>query len=369
MLEAEGDIKVVGEAASGEEAVEQVRILKPDVTTMDVQMPGLGGLEAIERIMARTPVPILVVTGSVCSWGSGPTGSVCRWGPGPTGRPARAQENLGFEAVRRGALDLVEKPAADDAPAREQLRSLVRRFAEVRVVRHVAGNRRGAAIAPVGSVLPRQLRSSRAPSVRTAGGPLTLIGIGASAGGPNTLVSLLSQLQPDIKAAVALVQHLPSGFVPSFADYLARSTGLPVKLVRHKARVEAGSVYLASDDRHLVATGRETLAAVQGARVAGHRPSVTTLFQSMAETLGASGVGVILTGMGDDGAVGLLSMSAAGAYTIAQDEASSVVYGMPKAAVEAGGVKAVLPLNLIPGVLNALAGLPRASSGKGALSP
>jgi two-component system chemotaxis response regulator CheB len=330
LLQAEGDIRVVGEAATGEEAVERVRALRPDVTTMDVQMPGLGGLEAIEQIMAKTPVPILVITG----------------------RPAASEQNLAFEAVRRGALDLVEKPGLDDDRAAQRLRSFVRRFADVHVVRHVAGNRAAAGFEP--RAVPKPGASLGAPPKWPSGprGPsLAVVGIGASAGGPSTVASVLSRLPTDIKAAFALVQHLPTGFTESFAEYISRITPLPVRIVGSRAGLEPGVVFLAADDHHLAVTSPYTIASVRGPRVGGHRPSVTTLFQSLADVFGPLGVGVILSGMGNDGAQGMRRMSNAGAYTIAQDEATSVVYGMPKAAVEAGGVKTVLPLDLIAPVL------------------
>jgi two-component system chemotaxis response regulator CheB len=344
LLQAEGDISVVGEAGTGEEAVDRVRVLRPDVTTMDVHMPGLGGLEAIEQIMAKTPVPILVITS----------------------RPAGAEQNLAFEAVRRGALDLVEKPGFDDDRAAERLRSFVRRFADVRVVRHMAGNRVAAGIEDL--ALPRSLRSPRVPSTipsRAQAPDLTVVGIGASAGGPSTVASVLSRIPKDIKAAFALVQHLPTGFTDSFAEYLSRSIPLPVRVVRSATRLEPGVVFLAEDDHHLAIASPHTIASLGGPRVGGHRPSVTTLFQSLAEVLGPHGVGVILSGMGSDGAQGMRKMSNAGAYTIAQDQATSVVYGMPKAAVEAGGVKTVLPVDLIPPVLIAWLGSPRSSGARG----
>jgi two-component system chemotaxis response regulator CheB len=333
ILEADGDIEVVGEAGTGEQAVELVRQLKPDVTTMDVQMPGLGGLKAIEQIMAKTPVPILVVTG----------------------RPASAGADLAFEAVRRGALDLVEKPGSSDVRAGHGLRAFVRRFADVRVVRHVAGSRLSARVetaelAKPGSVPRIPLRG---PS-RVHPAPMSVVGLGASAGGPVTVASVLSGVDPEAKAAFALVQHLPLGFVDSFAEFLSRRIPLKVRVVRSETRLVAGAVFLAADDHHLAMTNPQTIASVQGPRVGGHRPSVNTLFQSLAEFVGPLGVGVILSGMGNDGAQGLRRMSAVGAYTIAQDEGSSIVYGMPRAAVEAGGVRTVLPLDLIAPTLTAL---------------
>jgi two-component system, chemotaxis family, protein-glutamate methylesterase/glutaminase len=343
LLEADDDIEVVGEAATGEEAVELVRDLKPDVATMDVQMPGLGGLKAIEQIMAKTPVPILVVTG----------------------RPASSREDLAFEAVRRGALDLVEKPHPDEPRAGHGLRVFVRRFADVRVVRHVAGNRQAPAADPPAPPEAKDGPRVAPPAAARAAAPaMTVVGLGASAGGPLTLANVLSGIDPEARAAFALVQHLPLGFVDSFAEFLARRIPQKVRVVRSHARLEAGVVFFAADDHHLAMTDPQTIASVEGPRVGGHRPSVDTLFQSMADFAGALGVGVVLSGMGSDGARGLRRMSAAGAYTIAQDESTSIVYGMPRAAVEAGGVKSVLPLQLIAPTLNALLSPQRAARGR-----
>jgi two-component system, chemotaxis family, protein-glutamate methylesterase/glutaminase len=330
LLEQDGDIAVVGEAESGLQAVQQVRRLKPHVTTMDVQMPGLGGLEAIAQIMAQTPVPILVITG----------------------RPADPRENLPFEAVRRGALDLVEKPAHGDPGAGSRLRSLVRTLADVRVVKHVAGTRKR--LEPSVS----SARSNSSPAITPPSAPFRVIGIGASAGGPAAVVSVLSRLPPTLHGALALVQHLPSGFLESFADYLRRSTPFEVRIVRSKARIEPGVMFLPEDDHHLIATPHGMFAAGHGPPVNGYRPSVNSLFHSMAEALGPRAIGVILSGMGSDGAEGLLRLHEAGADTIAQDESTSAVFGMPKAALEAGGVKTVLKLDRIAPTLAALASPP-----------
>jgi len=343
LLEAERDIEVVGEAGTGEEAVELVRQLKPDVTTMDVQMPGLGGLRAIEQIMAKTPVPILVVTG----------------------RPASAGADLAFEAVRRGALDLVEKPGPHDIRAGHGLRAFVRRFADVRVVRHVAGSRASAsAEVPPPPKAGSVFRSPLPAGSRVPPAVMTVVGLGASAGGPLTVATVLAGVDPQARAAFALVQHLPLGFVNSFAEFLSRKIPQRVQVVRSQAPLEAGVVFLAADDHHLAMASPQTIASVQGPHVGGHRPSVNALFQSLAEFVGPLGIGVILSGMGNDGAQGLRRMRAAGAYTIAQDEGSSIVYGMPRAAVEAGGVKTVLPLDLIAPILTALLSAPRMAIGK-----
>ncbi len=306
IVEAEGDIAVVDEGASGEEAVELAAAVAPDLILMDVQMPGGGGLMAIERIMASRPVPILVVTGLPS-------------GPG---------SDLALEAVCRGALNLVAKPMMGDDAAEAELRDLVRALARVPVVRHLARRR---------EATPRSISPSLAPP-RAA-----VIGIGASAGGPGVLAAILGRLPPGFGACVAVVQHLPLGFADTFADFLRAHVRLPVRVVTDEVDWAPGTVLLARDDHHLVATARGGFAAVREPVVERYRPSVDRLFRSLALRFGALAAGVVLSGIGDDGADGLAELRDKGALTIAQDEASCPVYGMPRAAVARGAAALVLP--------------------------
>jgi two-component system chemotaxis response regulator CheB len=324
ILERDGDIRVVGEAPDGETAAQVVAREKPDLTTIDIQMPGVGGLEGIERIMASTPVPILVVTGQ-------PTG--------PNG-------DLVFQAVRRGALDLAGKPDLTDEAAGASLRAQVRRLASIPVVRHVApGGRRTPT--PVVGVPILKMPS---PSARRR----RIVGIGASAGGPKAVAAVLAALPPELPAAIAVVQHLPPGFAASFVHFLSGVTRLRVQLVAKPTDIQPGTIYVAPDEKHLVAASTSLLAPREGPAVGGHRPSVTTLLASLADVFGAGAVGVVLTGIGNDGAQGLLEMKARGGLTIAQDEATSAVYGMPRAAREAGAASQVLALSLIaPAIVRA----------------
>lgn len=307
-LEEDDELRVVGTAADGDTAIAAVAELRPDVVTMDIQMPGGGGLLAIEQIMARTPVPIVVVSAR-----------------------ARTDQTLPFEAVSRGALEVAVKPALPaDAAA---LRSAVRRVAGIPVIPHV-----------------RALRAHRPPlpplPVRVQPHAPRVVGIGASAGGPAALDIVLGALPASLPACVAIVQHLPAGFIASFAAYLRTRTPLEVVLVEPGLGVEAraGRVLLAAGDHHLVASSSRTFMASSEPPFRGHRPSATTLFSSLARTFGDLAIGVILTGIGDDGATGLGEMRAAGALTFGQDEQTSAVYGMPSAAVKLGAVSRVLPL-------------------------
>ena len=318
-LEVDGDIRVVGEAADGSAALPVITREKPHLVTMDLQMPGTSGFQAIEEIMAKQPVPILVVTGQ-----------------------SKRSNAAAFEAIRRGALQLAEKPPLGPGPAATELRAQVRLLAKVPVVRHVAGSR--------DKLAPRTLASS--PTPRTTAHALpsaapALIGIAASAGGPGAIATVLGHIPSSFEGCIAVVQHLPKGFAASFVDFLRSRTQLRVKLVPDTAPREPGTVLVAPDDRHLVVSSKNHLRAVDLPPVAGFRPSATVLFQSMADVLGAAGVGVVLSGMGSDGAEGLERMKLQGATTVAQDEATSAVYGMPRAARDRGAASLVLPLTRI----------------------
>lgn len=312
------DIQVVGEANDGSQALSVILRQRPHLVTMDLQMPVGSGLDAIEEIMAKCPVPILVVTGH-----------------------SKRSSAAAFEAIRRGALQLAEKPAPGRSSGATELRAQVRLLSKVPVVWHVAGGRNKPR--PRRSVAPASLgRTVAHPS----GAPL-VIGVGASAGGPGAIAMLLGQLPVPFAGCVAVVQHLPKGFAASFVDFLKSRTRLKVKLVTDRAPREPGAVLVAPDDRHLVLANRNEFVAVELPRVDGFRPSATVLFRSLADTFGPDAVGVVLSGMGNDGAEGLQRMRRRGSLTIAQDESTSAVYGMPRAAVEAGAAELVLPLNQI----------------------
>lgn len=312
ILEEDGDISVVGTADDGEAAIALVAELRPDVVTMDIQMPGSDGLTAIEQIMARSPVPIIVVSAR-----------------------ARDDQTLPFEAISRGALEVAIKPAsrADEA----ELRAAVRRVTGIPVIPHVRALRARRTMPPP---LPRSPSQSHGPRI---------VGLAASAGGPAALDIVLGALPATLPGCVAVVQHLPPGFVASFATYLRSRTPLEVVVVGPGASVEAraGQLVLAAGDHHLVAVSPRLLGASPAPPLRGHRPSATMMFSSLARMFGDRASGVILTGIGDDGAAGLGELRAQGGLTIAQDEKTSVVFGMPNAAVQAGAVMRVLPLQHI----------------------
>jgi len=318
ILEEDPQIRVVAEAENGDQVLRLIDETQPQILLVDLQMPGTGGQETIERVMAHQPLPILIVTG----------------------QPEGVRRQAVFEAVRRGALDLAEKPLNGDNVAEARLRAMVRELSRVRVVRHVAGklSRRDGAPGLPTPVPPRPLDGSNSP---------LLVGVAASAGGPRPLVSVLGAWPVDFAASVLVVQHLPSGFTRAFAEFLQSRIALRVTIVTQLTRLEPGRVYLANDDEHLVALSDKQIGPDRGPAVDGHRPAATVMFDSLAARLGARACGVILSGMGKDGVAGLAKMKARGALTLAQDESSCAVYGMPKAALDAGAVAAALePLAL-----------------------
>lgn len=313
ILEQDERIEVVAEAHNGDQVLRLIDEAEPQILLVDLQMPGTGGQETIERVMAHQPLPILIVTG----------------------QPEGVRRQAVFEAIRRGALDLAEKPAHGDRKAEDRLRAMVRELARVRVVRHVAGKlgRRDGAPGLPTPIPPRPLDGSDSPLV---------VGVAASAGGPRPLVSLLSAWPSDFGAAVAVVQHLPNGFTAAFAEFLQSRVPQRVVVVERLTRLEPGHVYLANDDEHLVALSDKQLSPDKGAAVDGHRPAATVLFESLAARLGARACGVVLSGMGKDGVAGLLKLKARGGLTLAQEENGCAVYGMPRAALESGAATAAL---------------------------
>lgn len=321
LLSREPGIEVVGEAADGASAVEQAIALRPDVVTMDVEMPGQDGFAAIDQIMRRAPVPILVIGAGADDEGLG----------------------ISYRAVQLGAVEVLPKPSARD-PARYEAQSRAIRQA----VRAVAGVK----------VVTRPSDGARRYPSTLGGEKVACIGIAASTGGPAALRSILSALPRDFSAPILVVQHILDGFCEGFARWLGGELALEVKLAEDGERPRPGTVYLAPSDRHLlVSLGR--LRLDDGEPLRGSRPSASLLFASLAREYGRSAAGLVLTGMGDDGASGLEALRKAGGFTAAQGPESATVYGMPRAALETGAATFSLELGEIPALLTRLtAGLP-----------
>ncbi len=314
ILSGDPEIEVVGEARDGREAVELTQSLRPDVVTMDVRMPRLDGFAATKEIMITAPTPIIIVTASFV-----------------------AQEvETSLNALRAGALTVLTKPHGPQDPGFDEgarlLVATVKAMAQVKVVRHW----RTAAAAPAATERAPQRQG---PAVRGR-----VVAVATSTGGPAALHRLFSALPADFPVPLLVVQHITPGFVQGLADWLNKAAGLRVKVAEDGEALAARTAYLAPDDRHLGVTEQGRVALSRSPPVGGFRPSGNFLFESAARAYGPAAVGVILTGMGDDGVEGLRALRRAGGYTLAQDEASSVVYGMPGAAAAAGAVEQVLPL-------------------------
>lgn len=314
ILSTDPTIEVVGMARDGREAVDAVAQLKPDLVTMDIHMPRMDGLEATEKIMAYHPTPILVVSSSVHGEGMG-----------------RA-----FDALSHGALEVIKKPEPRDWADLERIgKDVIRKvkvLSRVRVITHIAGRR------------PRPSSSAVPVPVTPARGARSLVAVGSSTGGPSALLAVLGRLAEDFPAPIVIAQHIADGFVPGLVSWLDSGCRIKIRQAEDGEAVCAGNAYLAPTGRNLEMDGL-TMRFREPLRTQLYIPSADTLFQSVAHTIGRSAVGVILTGMGADGANGLKLLRDMGGATIAQDEASCTVYGMPRAAVEVGAAESVLPVN------------------------
>ena len=320
ILSSDEEIRIAGEAKNGIEAVAKVLELKPSVVTMDLQMPEMGGIEAIERIMAVAAVPILVIS-------------------------AVSDAATAYEAVSRGALDVLAKCEVDpDAP--DVLISKVKLLAGVRVIPHILGKRTGR--------LQMETMGRRPVSTTK---PYRIVAVAASTGGPKALCTLMGALPANFPLPVVVAQHISDGFAPGLALWLDRISRLRVKTAEEGEPLNAGTVYISPSERHLKI--RPDLSVELVARKAGdvYRPSCDVLLRSVAEAYGAGSIGVILTGMGSDGVEGIRSIKDRGGIAIAQDEKTSAVFGMPGVAVALGCIDHVLPLDRIAAELAELAGV------------
>ena len=305
VLQSDPAIHVIGTARNGTEAIAALAGKKPDVMTMDIHMPGMDGFEATRRIMETQPLPIVIVTASY--------------------NPADVEQT--FRAMEAGALAVVEKPPGTADPqhgtAVLKLLNTVKAMSEVRVIRRWPKVREGE-------------RSAEPLPVVRAADEIRLVAIGASTGGPPVLRSLLKDLPKPFPVPVLIVQHISAGFVQGLVDWLNATSGMSVHLARHAERPQAGHAYVAPDGCHLCVNRDGNILCLQEEPENGLRPAVARLFRSVAEHFGPHAVGVLLTGMGSDGAVELKLMRDRGAVTIAQDKESSIIHGMPGEAIRLG---------------------------------
>lgn len=308
VIQAAPGFEVVGQAQDGQEAVEKCCALRPDVMTLDMALPRMTGVQATVEIMSRNPTPILIVSASTNR------GDLLRT----------------YDALAAGAVDVLEKPLADAGDWEAELLARLRLVARVRVITHLRGR------------ATRHQVPSRTPALETARSP-SVVGIGASTGGPAALQAILSALPADFPLPLLIVLHIGAAFESALPEWLQHHAALPVRNARDGEPLPPRGVVLAPAGRHLRLRAGRLCYSDEPPRYSC-KPSVDVLFESLAQELGARAIGCLLTGMGRDGAAGLLTMRARGAQTAAQDEASSVVYGMPAEAARLGAAQAILPL-------------------------
>ncbi|HEX6958818.1 MAG TPA: chemotaxis-specific protein-glutamate methyltransferase CheB [Ferrovibrio sp.] len=326
-LRREPDIEVCAIAATGPEGVAAAIRLKVDIVIMGIRLPKMDGFEATKEIMIESPTPIVLLVDD---------------------RDA-AQVEISMRALRAGALSVIPAPKGGELheaeAARRQFIQTVRLMAGVKVVR------RWRRSAPAPQTI-REQRTATSASARPG-----IIAIAASTGGPAALQRVLADLPASFPIPILAVQHISHGFISGMVDWLNTVCSLKVRIATNGQRIEPHTVYFASDDRHLGVSSREMLQVSDAAPLDGFRPSANYLFSSVAQHFGAAAAGVVLTGMGRDGTEGLKALRKAGGRVIAQDEATSVVFGMPGSAISAGVVQEVLPLPEIPFRLAGLASL------------
>lgn len=303
LLSEDPEIEVVGTAGDPLIARDRIKALNPDVVTLDVEMPNMDGVTFLRKIMTLRPMPVVMVS---------------------TLTQAGAETTL--EALEIGAVDFIAKPVQDAAHGLTEIAGELRAK-----VKHAARARVGRGAAPA---VPR-----KTTRIYSAGGE-KLVAIGASTGGVEALKTVLMDL-PAQCPPIVVTQHMPPRFTAAFAERLNRECPMKVSEAKHNDLIEPGHVYIAPGSHHLEVvrvSNQYRCTLSESAPVSGHRPSVDVLFRSVADTVGRGAVGAILTGMGKDGAEGLLAMRKAGAYTLGQDEGSALIYGMPRVAFERGAV-------------------------------
>lgn len=325
ILEKDSAIQIIGMAEDGGKAIELTQKLKPDVIVMDINMPVMNGFEATEHIMAYCPTPILILSSVIDKEGVFTT----------------------FNALAAGAVDVMEKPSMLPSNSWSSIGDVlikkIKSISKAKVVTHVKG--RAKEFSP--HVKPVSLIKSNTPEI---------IGIGASTGGPSVVMQILKSIPSDYNPGVLVVQHMASGFIKGFSDWLGAACKVKVKLAKDGEKIESGQVLVAPDGFHTIVRSKKTIGLVSGEKVYGVKPSVDILFNSIAEVYGNSAVGVLLTGMGADGAEGLKHIKDSGGITIAQSEDSCAVFGMPKAAIEKGAASKVLSvediIRTLKGIVN-----------------
>jgi len=331
VLSSDGQIQVIGTANDGEEALKVVEQKKPDVITMDINMPKMDGFEATRRIMGSYPTPIVIVSGN---WDTKEVATT-------------------FRAIEAGALIGVRRPTGIGHPDHEatvkELLETVKLMSEVKVVRRWSRIRRQ----EPGPSIRHRAESDLKPIIPSK---IRLVAMGASTGGPMVLQKILSGLPKDFSAPVLIVQHMTTGFIQGFVEWVSQTSGFPVRVAIYGELLIPGHAYVAQDGLHMGIGSGNRIELSHDKPENGLRPSVSYLFRSVIKTYSRNAIGVLLTGMGRDGAEELKLMKDNGAVTIVQDKESSVVHGMPGEAIGLGAATYVLPADGIAAALTHLVG-------------
>ncbi|TVQ57435.1 MAG: chemotaxis-specific protein-glutamate methyltransferase CheB [Spirulina sp. DLM2.Bin59] len=322
ILNASGNVEVVGVAKTGLEALSMIPRLNPDVICTDLHMPQMDGLQFTYEVMAKTPIPILVISASV---------------------QEEDTKNV-FALLDAGAVDIFPKPLVQDISEYEAIQAaLVRKIQVLSGVRVFTRYRKSP------TAVPQPLPTLPPMSVRSSGqvSRVKVVAIGASTGGPQALKTILAALPADWPTPILVVQHISFGFLQGLIDWLMLHCALPIRIAQRGELPQGGVIYFPPEQMHLEIDGRGQFAMSAGPKVDGHRPSVTAMMESVARYYRGAALGVLLTGMGRDGAEGLAAIAQAGGHTIAQNEATSVVFGMPKEAIALNGARQILPIEQI----------------------
>jgi two-component system chemotaxis response regulator CheB len=319
IIERDNSIEVVGTAMDGRFALKKIEDLSPDVITLDLEMPGLNGIDTLKEIMRRWRLPVIVVSSH-----------------------STAGASITLKALALGAFDFVAKPKDVSARMPEIAAELIKK---IRAAAQSAGKQ--------AQFLPQETHAEQSSKLRPIA-PTHIVAIGVSTGGPNALQYLFSQLPAEFSGSILVVQHMPDGFTELFAKRLDESCPIRVKEAQSGDLLVAGRALICPGNRHMkvrkLPLGNVAVLGEE-APVNGHRPSADVLFHSVAEEFGAQAMGVIMTGMGEDGAAGIGEIRAAGGFTVAQSQETCVVFGMPKAAIERGFVMQVADLQELPNIL------------------
>lgn len=315
ILESDSEIEIVGVAHDGLEAIEKIRQLKPDLVTMDVCMPVLDGIKAVEEIMSENPVPILIVTSS----------SFLSEG-----------KHLIYRALEAGALDVVTKPDIRewDSPGSE-VSDLVRKVKLLSKVNVIKRIKKRAFQEDDTGILPKGMQDMR------------IVAIVSSTGGPKALVKVLEQIEPGFPAPILIVQHMADGFIDGLAEWMNSECKLQVKVAENNEKIKPGIIYISPTGVHMKINSHARIRLTDEPPINGLRPAGDYLLETVGEVFRKNALGIILTGMGNDGSKGLKKIKNLGGRIFVQDEKSCVVFGMPKAALDTGQVDKVIPLDRI----------------------